>query len=772
MKRRADGPVEPTMIEPDSVPDYKKKLSKAEKAIWEEEYNIWKEKIPATSSMNSFSVELGELSPDDILAIRSVMDDEDFDIDVTKGYRAYFPVRKLSVKCPPQGLLLDDVAEKVLRIIGQGTGYLRLKNQDILLVTLDENDGIMRYAKHQQRHQQLGHLDVINAVKGIPEAAKLLLTVFVSLNKRSEPSFYGDMSLARLRSGVDSFTTPQAKNDWLLRQLEFAHTLTFEKQKVLNEEAALRGEWPSCETGTCYAFDPQKEYHAGQPKLRSSKGPELLLILQFALAPMAEFWDSRLNTGEGFGQHAWTAQMAESMLSRADDGTVDLMDTVSLDNLNTLSSMLQAQGIPYGILVEEDMRFERTQLTSWNPCMTIGERVKWSGRMSQTTTRQWHVGVMRILNPRTSQKALKREEADASTNELDMNEIVMHYLRYPGRIFAVRFCTSDDGRPWHHPTCTSLERRGKNAPLNGKFFEFRELMSEGHPGVPSYMRVWEGLARKECCGWMWKHSFALWAGCEQSYPKVLRLMTANAGHLNMYDRIVKMFEYWYTTSATPLQPEGGQIETKWLDIYWGDFFQPRLFTTLCATLQIAHSSPILPSDAKEAEVCLKWAGSTDTNERPQIMDTPGNFLFDDFVGKVLLVKRSWGEAYKRGKTKEFRVGHTHKWLDSHLGAPGRFVWAYAQNHMDFFFPDASMTECYGCFDGVGIFLEAFNTNEEWARGFYTADGIDDTGREGFIAFVLKEYADRPKSKCVWFSPQHTRAMHASSRGSDEFKESV
>jgi hypothetical protein len=105
------------------------------------------------------------------------------------------------------------------------------------------------------------------------------------------------------------------------------------------------------------------------------------------------------------------------------------------------------------------------------------------------------------------------------------------------------------------------------------------------------------------------------------------------------------------------------------------------------------------------------------------------------------------------------MGHTHKWLESRLGTAGRFVLAYGQNHMDFFFPDASMTDKYGCFTSVDSFLEAFNTNDTWARGFYTADGRDGSGREGFTAFVLKESKKHPKGKCVWFSPQHTREVH-------------
>ena len=135
MKRRTDGPAEERIV-PDGVPDYNKRLSKAEKLIWEKEYSIWKKKIPAIPSMRKFFMNLDELTPEDVVAIMSFMDEEEENIDRTKGYRAYFPVAKLSVKRPPQGRLIDDVAEKVLRIVGQGTGFLRIKNQDIYFSSL------------------------------------------------------------------------------------------------------------------------------------------------------------------------------------------------------------------------------------------------------------------------------------------------------------------------------------------------------------------------------------------------------------------------------------------------------------------------------------------------------------------------------------------------------------------------------------------------------------------------------------------------------------
>ena len=352
--------------------------------------------------------------------------------------------------------------------------------------------------------------------------------------------------------------------------------------------------------------------------MTGSTTPEFMLILNYALGPVAEFFDQHMSTDVGFGQYTWTQKVAASMLADADNGRFDLMEAVSLSNLDPLSSMLQAQGIPYGLLVEEDRRFERTPLTNWIPCMTTQERVKWSRRMCPTTTVQWHTGVMPISNPRNPTKG------DGTSEEgkvLDIEEIINYYLKFPGRIFAVRLCEVED-KPWHHPSCRSLDRRGKPRVAGGNMFEFRDLMSEGHPGVPAYLQMWRGLGTKNCCGWMWKESFAIWAGCEQSYPKILRLMTANSSHLNMYGRVLSAFQLWYTTGVSATQvvlaeifdgPSSNVTQEVTPGIYWGDFYQPRLFTTLCDDLfKIMHKSGTAYAPLERPmTVILKWGDVTD-----------------------------------------------------------------------------------------------------------------------------------------------------------------
>ena len=122
--------------------------------------------------------------------------------------------------------------------------------------------------------------------------------------------------------------------------------------------------------------------------------------------------------------------------------------------------------------------------------------------------------------------------------------------------------------------------------------------------------------------------------------------------------------------------------------------------------------------------------------------------------KRLITKKKWGEAYKRGKKKEFRW-YTLKWLESRFGSVGKFVWGWASASMKFNFPESHMTSEYGCFDNLDLFWEAFHANDTWASEFYTKDGFDNSGREGFMDFVLEQSKTHPNGKSVWFRPQPT-----------------
>ena len=68
-------------------------------------------------------------------------------------------------------------------------------------------------------------------------------------------------------------------------------------------------------------MDPTKWWHAGQPALRGSTRPEVLLLFQFVEEDYAAYFDVHLNTDGGFGQYPWTAERAEYMLQEAEKDT-------------------------------------------------------------------------------------------------------------------------------------------------------------------------------------------------------------------------------------------------------------------------------------------------------------------------------------------------------------------------------------------------------------------------------------------------------------------
>ena len=129
--------------------------------------------------MREHFIDLNEMSKEDIADIMGFIKDPTNHVDATKGNRVYFPLKNLSIKCPRVGHVFDQIAEEVLRIIGQGTGFLRMKNQDVVIGSVTKDDEILVHiSKMLLRLQQMGHLDVVDTIKGIPEYATLFKTVF------------------------------------------------------------------------------------------------------------------------------------------------------------------------------------------------------------------------------------------------------------------------------------------------------------------------------------------------------------------------------------------------------------------------------------------------------------------------------------------------------------------------------------------------------------------------------------------------------------------
>ena len=106
----------------------------------------------------------------------------------------------------------------------------------------------------------------------------------------------------------------------------FCSHAAFELQAEKNKEAVRTGEWKASEAGSVFSFDPNRRWHAGQEALKESSLPEFLVLFQFALAPIAEFYDAHLDVGGGFGQHAWCAETARSQLEEVQTSTFDMTE--------------------------------------------------------------------------------------------------------------------------------------------------------------------------------------------------------------------------------------------------------------------------------------------------------------------------------------------------------------------------------------------------------------------------------------------------------------
>ena len=112
----------------------------------------------------------------------------------------------------------------------------------------------------------------------------------------------------------------------------------------------------------------------------------------------------------------------------------------------------------------------------------------------------------------------------------------------------------------------------------------------------------------------------------------------------------------------------------------------------------------------------------------------------------------WGRAYQRkAKKLEMRL-HTKKWLADRLGTQNVFGFydGGGRKRMWFQFPQPHSLGTHGYFPTLEDFWRAFADKPQWAAGFYTADGQDETGMQGFKDTVA-ELAEKISTKqCVWF----------------------
>ena len=89
-------------------------------------------------------------------------------------------------------------------------------------------------------------------------------------------------------------------------------------QAALNEEEVRAGTRRVCKPGNVKVFRSDRLWHAGMEGLHESKQPEVLLVIQFALASIAKYFETHFNATGGFGQHAWTPEIACSQLAEVE----------------------------------------------------------------------------------------------------------------------------------------------------------------------------------------------------------------------------------------------------------------------------------------------------------------------------------------------------------------------------------------------------------------------------------------------------------------------
>ena len=305
-------------------PDYLKllKLSKKGKKQFLEEYKKWKDETDLKFSTEEFALDdLRALTDQEVLALVAWL--ETITFNTTAGHKVYVNVTQMAegrAEFPVIGDLatdLDVIGDRLCAILREKTGlpYKRLKAQDLLLMTFGAHMTCKTKWKFPRPKYigQLAHLDAPALVEGIDDGAPIV-SAFVSLTDRAATQHCFDLGLDELLQGK-TWSEDEEDNKWILWRLCFAHMAAFEAK--MSESAV-------CQAGSVTFFDPYTRWHAGQEALLTSKVPEVLVLFQFALEPIAAFYDQNFQANVGFGQHAWTPEQAEQQLREIQENTFNL----------------------------------------------------------------------------------------------------------------------------------------------------------------------------------------------------------------------------------------------------------------------------------------------------------------------------------------------------------------------------------------------------------------------------------------------------------------
>lgn len=299
---------------PDVPPDYANSIPVVKREKFKRDYQAWRAKImpglrkqKLESEEQKFKLKVRTLNDEDLGQLAAWVDR--VEADTTFGSKVYAKFERVSQGCPQLGAEFAAVADVMQKIVDEKLPKQRMlpmKNHHIALLSYGPNVKRDWDFKPQQRKNQLHHLDAPAVVKGLPKGVVAFQSGFVTMTKHRAATRHAfDLDLEELLEGK-TWGEDEETNEWILWRLYFAHMLAFEMHAEQDEEAAKSGDWEVSEAGWGELFDPRRRWHAGMEGLRESTLPEVVLLLQYAYEPIAEYFDKYLNVTGGFGQHPWT----------------------------------------------------------------------------------------------------------------------------------------------------------------------------------------------------------------------------------------------------------------------------------------------------------------------------------------------------------------------------------------------------------------------------------------------------------------------------------
>ena len=311
-------------------PDYLGSIPAAEQEQFLDNYETWKAtKKPKLKDEKKVHLPNRHLNDEERRRLAKMVEDDvndknEQEIDTTFGDKAYFTFDRLARECPEMARQFIEIGEELLERTNQqlpeGNKMLLLKRQCLVLLTYGPRTTrnfdfrIVRKGVPKLKGQ-LPHIDAPSVVLDLPSGVEAFLSAFFTMTKRSATRMYFDMSLDELLDGK-TWGDDAETNEWILRQLMFAHMFAFEIQASKNDEAVKNGQWEASPPGSVEFFRPGSRWHSGNEGLMESELPEVVLLFEFAWEPIAAFYDTHFYAEGGFGQHPWNAKTASYQLGK------------------------------------------------------------------------------------------------------------------------------------------------------------------------------------------------------------------------------------------------------------------------------------------------------------------------------------------------------------------------------------------------------------------------------------------------------------------------